>query len=74
MNKYIVTTTINFPTVATNKFAQIATRDNWTFIIVGDLKTPHEEYEKLVNKYYPNVIYLNPETQENLYKQLSDAL
>lgn len=74
MNKHIVTTTINFPTVATNKFAQIATRDNWTFIIVGDLKTPHEEYEKLVNKYYPNVIYLNPETQENLYKQLSDAL
>lgn len=74
MNKYIVTTTINSPTVATNKFAQIAVRHNWMFIIVGDLKTPHEEYEKLVNKYYPNVIYLNPETQENLYKQLSDAL
>ena len=46
MKKFIVTTTINKPTVATLKFAEISDRDNWTFVIVGDTKTPHDEYEK----------------------------
>ena len=44
MKKFIVTTTINSPTEATRKFAKIAVRDEWTFIIIGDTKTPHGEY------------------------------
>ena len=47
MNKFIVTTTINYPTVATNKFCKIADEKDWKFIVVGDTKTPHQEYYKL---------------------------
>jgi hypothetical protein len=73
MKKFIVTTTINSPTIATIKFAQIAQRDNWTFIIVGDTKTPHDEYIALVSK-YSNVKYLTPEEQERDYKEISDLI
>lgn len=65
MKKYIVTTTINSPTVATKKFCEFK---DWTLIVVGDKKTPHSEYEKL------NCIYLHPEYQEKKYKELSDAI
>jgi hypothetical protein len=73
MKKFIVTTTINSPTIATIKFAEIAQRDNWTFIIVGDTKTPHNEYKDLESK-YPNVKYFSPEEQEIDYKEISDIL
>ena len=65
MKKYIVTTTINHPTEATIKYSQ---KEGWTLIVVGDTKTPHEEYEKL------NCIYLRPEEQEMKYKELSDVI
>ncbi len=65
MKKFIVTTTINSPTLATKKFSQM---EGWQFIVVGDTKTPHEEYEKL------DCIYLTPEYQEKNYKNLSDAI
>lgn len=65
MNKYIVTTTINSPTIATHKFCEFK---DWTLIVVGDTKTPHSEYEKL------NCIYLHPEDQEKKYKELSDII
>lgn len=65
MNKFIVTTTINEPTTATKKFAA---NPNWTLIVVGDKKTPHNAYEKL------NCIYLHPDEQERRYKELSDSL
>ena len=65
MNKFIVTTTISSPTEATLKFANM---EGWTLIVVGDLKTPHEEYEKL------NCVYLSPEYQETEYPELSDAI
>jgi|WetSurMetagenome_2_1015567.scaffolds.fasta_scaffold01139_9 hypothetical protein len=68
--KAIVTTTIYEPTEATIKFCQ---KKDWTFIIVGDLKTPHDSYRALEKK-YPNVIYLSPEDQEKKYKELSDAI
>jgi len=71
MKKYIVTTTINEPTIATKKFCKIAVEKDFTFVIVGDTKTPHESYKKLEN---PNVIYLPPEQQEELYKELSDTI
>ena len=68
MKKYIVTTTINSPTEATRKFAEIAKRDGWIFVVVGDSKTPHEEYKKL------NCVYLHPATQTGLYPELSEII
>jgi hypothetical protein len=73
MKKFIVTTTINKPTMATLKFCDIADKKNFTFLIIGDLKTPHEDYEFLVKK-HKNVIYLNPTEQENLYPELSEII
>lgn len=73
MKKYIVTTTINNPTEATIKFCEIADKKDFTFLIIGDLKTPHEEYFKLCDK-HKNVVYLTPEQQSNLYPELSDII
>ena len=70
MKKIIVTTTINPPTRATLEYCK---RKDWQFIIVGDTKTPHDEYRKLEQK-FSNVLYLDPETQEKKYKKLSDAI
>ena len=71
MRKFIVTTTINSPTEATFKFCKIAQEKNWTFVIVGDTKTPHDEYKLLENS---NVIYLDPNQQESLYPELSETI
>jgi hypothetical protein len=68
MKKFIVTTTINSPTVATIKFIEIAKRDNWHFVVVGDTKTPHAEYEKL------DCIYLHPDNQALMYPELSEII
>lgn len=65
MNKYIVTTTIQPPTEATIKFSNMK---GWTLIVVGDTKTPHEEYTKI------NCIYLHPDEQEKKYPELSAAI
>jgi hypothetical protein len=64
--KFIVTTTINEPTEATLKFASMS---DWTLIVVGDTKTPHDSYRAL-----KNIIYLAPEDQEKISKPLSDAI
>ena len=65
MKKYIVTTTINPPTLATLKFSKM---DGWDMIIVGDKKTPHDSYKEI------KATYLHPEEQESKYKELSDAI
>lgn len=65
MKKVIVLTTINKPTEATIKYSE---KEGWDLIVVGDLKTPHGEYERL------NCIYLNPADQEQKYKELSDVI
>ena len=65
MNKYIVTTTINSPTLATIKYSR---KEDWTLIVVGDTKTPHQEYEDL------DCIYLSPEYQEKTYPELSETI
>jgi hypothetical protein len=65
VNKYIVTTTINPPTLATIKYSR---KEDWALIVVGDTKTPHYEYENL------NCIYLSPEYQEKTYPELSDTI
>ena len=71
MKKFIITTTINKPTEATLKFCKIAQEKDWIFVIVGDTKTPHDEYKALENS---NVIYLDPSQQEFLYPELSNII
>lgn len=73
MKKFIVTTTINPPTEATLKFCEIADKKDFTFVIVGDQKTPHEKYGKLVGK-HNNVVYLSPHDQETIYPELSEII
>ena len=73
MKKFIVTTTINNPTTATLKFCKIAHEKNWTFVIVGDTKTPHDKYRKLERE-FKNVTYLNTEQQDKLYPELSNVI
>lgn len=74
MIKSIITTTINAPTKATLKFCEIAVEKHWQFIIVGDQKTPHEEYEQLCNRFGKNIIYLSPTDQEEKYTELSNII
>lgn len=68
MSKYIVLTTINYPTDAIKKF--IAKKD-WITVIVGDLQTSHEEYKKLQGS---NVVYLSPEDQDIIAPELSEKI
>jgi hypothetical protein len=65
MNNAIVTTTIQKPTEATLKFCKL---NNWDLIVVGDLKTPENEYKEI------NCHYITTEDQEVLNKELSDAI
>lgn len=71
--KAIVTTTINPPTEALLKFIEIAKRDDWTLIIVGDKKTPHDAYLELA-KQHPFLAYLTPAKQSSKYYELSEAI
>src|SRR4051812_19909720 len=62
--KVIVTTTINPPTTAVERFDAMP---DWHLVVIGDLKTP--------NDYHLNRgIYLNPADQEKYDKALSDAI
>ena len=74
MKKYIVTTTINKPTLATLKFCKIAKEKDWVFVIVGDTKTPHDLYEQLETEGQGHVVYLSPEQQEKMYPELSETI
>jgi hypothetical protein len=65
MNKFIVTTTINPPTEATIKYSE---KKDWTLVVVGDTKTPHEQYKDI------DCIYLSPQIQESISKDLSDVI
>lgn len=76
MNKQltIATTTINRPTLATRKFAEITeTLPNTCLVIAGDTKTPHGEYIALEDE-FPNVKYLHPLEQKQLYPELSEIV
>ena len=74
MLKAIITTSINEPTRATLKFAEISKKNGWNFIIVGDQKTPHSLYKELETKYRGYVEYLSPERQDELYPDLSSII
>ncbi len=64
MKKVIVTTTINAPTIAIEKFDAML---GWELVVIGDLKTP-KDYKLKRGKYW------SPEMQEKYDKQLSDAI
>ncbi|MBN1182411.1 MAG: hypothetical protein JXB49_09005 [Bacteroidales bacterium] len=64
MKKVIVTTTINSPTEAIQKFDSMP---DWDLVVIGDLKTPKDYRLK-------RGIYVSPEKQEKYDKQLSDAI
>ncbi len=66
----IVTTTINEPSMATHLFLY---KKDWTVIIVGDKKTPHDKY-KARKQYHNNLIYLDCEEQDKLYPELSAVI
>ena len=70
---HIVTTTVNNPTDATIKFCQLSHQNGWHFLIVGDLKTPHEKYLNLTKK-YKNIFYLTPDSQKKLYPAISKLI
>lgn len=74
MKKAIITTTINPPTEAIKKFAEIAAKQGWHMYIVGDQKTPHSEYELWASKWEGNVTYIDPIQQEKINKELSDLI
>lgn len=63
MKKFICTTTISSPTDALLKFIEMK---DWTVIVAGDIKTPHEEYQNL------NLIYISSEQQADEYPYLSE--
>ncbi len=64
MKKVIVTTTINAPTEAIEKFDALT---DWTLVVIGDLKTPSDYKLK-------RGIYVSPKEQEKYDKELSDAI
>ncbi len=64
MKKYIVTTTINAPTKALERFSAM---EEWELIVIGDLKTP-ADYKLSRGQ------YVNPAEQESYDKALSDAI
>jgi len=70
MKKLIVTTTIYKISKALKEYVK---KKDWDIIIVGDKKTPHEDY-KMLEKNNENVKYLDIEYQERNYKELSDLL
>lgn len=73
MKRAVVTTTINPPTKALKKFAEIGDRDGWDLIIVGDKKTPHGEYMDFCDK-YECATYLDCDAQELISKELSKLI
>ena len=64
MKKVIVTTTINPPTKAIHDFQAMK---DWDLVVIGDLKTP-KDYR------LERGVYLDPASQEEYDKELSDAI
>jgi len=62
---FIVTTTINSPTEALIKFSEMK---DWELVVVGDLKTPKQEYLDL------DCIYLDVNSQEKINPELSNLI
>lgn len=70
----IVTTTINPPTEAIERYARLCVKKGWHLIIVGDQKTPHEAYVAFANRYFGHVWYLGPDEQNARWPKLSELI
>ena len=64
MKKFIISTTINPPTEAIEKFDNLK---DWNLIVSGDLKTPK-------NYKLKNGVYIGPKDQEKISKKLSNLI
>lgn len=74
MKRAIITTTINSPTEAIHKYLEIARRDGWYLIVVGDKKTPYSDWKDIERSNLDIVHYLDPKDQEAIDKELSDMI
>jgi hypothetical protein len=70
MSKYIVLTSIYKPSLALLKYIEFK---DWNIILVGDKKTPENEYFELEYS-NTNFKYLSVEFQEKNYNELSDSI
>ena len=70
----IVTTTINPPTEALKRFTKWCEENDWVLYVVGDKKTPHEEWLGFELQHEDNVRYIAPEGQELISQELSDLI
>jgi hypothetical protein len=68
MNKFIVTTTINPPTEALEKYIKFQETKGWKLIVVGDLKTPHDTHNSGLYQ------YMTPANQAEKYGELSEVI
>jgi len=67
MNKWIVVTTINRPTKAIQKIAEIVATDGWRCVVVGDKKTPADWS-------VPGIDYLSYDEQLRMFGRLAELL
>ena len=70
-NKWIVVTTIFYPTPAIYKFLNLTTR--WNLIVIGDKKTPEDWLEHLTIK-SSRLLFLSFQEQSNLNFRILDYL
>ena len=70
MKRAIVITTIYNVSIATERYIS---KKDWTVYIVGDKKTPENEYLTLEEN-HSNVKYLSVDFQNKYYKKLSDLI
>jgi hypothetical protein len=66
-DKWIVVTTINSPTKAIAKISELCRADDWSAVVVGDVKTPE-------NWASDNIHFLDVTEQDSLYPELSKLL
>ena len=71
MNQNIIVTTTIYPLRAAIK--KFATIKGWDLLIVGDKKTPHEQYISF-SKLKSHCTYLSPDEQDKRYRKISNAI
>lgn len=67
MNKWIIITTINQPTIALKKISELVASDGWRCVVVGDKKTPPDWSLQGID-------YLSYDRQLEMYGRLAALL
>ena len=67
MNKWIIITTINKPTIALKKISELVASVGWRCVVVGDKKTPPDWS-------VPGIDYLSYDRQLEMYGKLAELL